>query len=270
MWATRPRRAVPKSRKGRQFIARDVRVCVRTRFRVMQWSKKCRDCSRGAAEFNSPARQRWGKWNNIAERQRRGTVLTQIRESRDRGVVSSTVSAVRLARATTPLADTSRAAVKRANCPMHNDALCPKRKASADDAIMPGVNKVVKAGVLYFVLVFAAGFALGTLRTLVVAPRLGARAAELMEAPVMVAVSFVAARWVVQRLAVPPIWTRRLALGTIALALMLLVEFTFVLRIRGLSLGEYFATRDPVSGAVYYAALALFAVMPMLVRRKTT
>lgn len=130
------------------------------------------------------------------------------------------------------------------------------------------VRQTAKAGALYFALVFAAGFALGTVRTLVVVPRLGARTAELLEAPLMVGVSIVAAGWVVRRLAVPPVWTSRLGLGVIALALMLLAEFFFVLWLRGLSLREYFATRDPVSGAAYYAALALFALMPMLVRRK--
>jgi hypothetical protein len=36
-----------------------------------------------------------------------------------------------------------------------------------------------------------------------------------------------------------------------------------------MSLREYFATRDPVAGTVYYAMLALFAVMPPAVERKT-
>lgn len=128
--------------------------------------------------------------------------------------------------------------------------------------------QIGKAGALYFAVVFGAGFALGALRTLWVVPRLGARTAELMEAPVMVAVSIAAARWVVRRLTVPPAWRRRLAMGLIALALMLLAEFGLVLWIRGLTLRQYFATRDPISAAVYYAALALFALMPMLVERK--
>ena len=31
---------------------------------------------------------------------------------------------------------------------------------------------------------------------------------------------------------------------------------------------EYLATRDPVSGAVYYAMLAVFAIMPLHVARR--
>ena len=52
---------------------------------------------------------------------------------------------------------------------------------------------MVKAGLLYFKLVFGAGFALGTVRALWVIPRVGARRAELMEMPIMLAVTIAAA-----------------------------------------------------------------------------
>jgi len=128
--------------------------------------------------------------------------------------------------------------------------------------------RTLKAGALYFLLVFGAGFALGTLRVLLVVPRLGARTAELIEAPLMLAVIFFAARWTVRRLAVPSAWPRRLGMGCIALGLLLAAEFTLVLGLRGMSMREYFATLDPVSGTVYYALLGAFAVMPLLVARK--
>jgi hypothetical protein len=126
----------------------------------------------------------------------------------------------------------------------------------------------LKAGALYFLLVFGAGFALGTLRVLLVVPRLGARTAELIEAPVMLAVTVLAARWTVRRLAVPPARVPRLAMGGIALGLLLAAEFTLVLGLRGMSMRDYFASLDPVSGTVYYALLGVFAVMPLLVARK--
>ena len=132
------------------------------------------------------------------------------------------------------------------------------------------MKEILKAGVLYFVLIFAAGFVLGTVRTLWLVPRLGARTAELMEAPVMLAVSVLAVRWVVQHVRVPPLWPRRLAMGSIAFGLMLLAEFTVVLWIRGLTIHEYFETRDPVSGAAYFVALGAFAVIPIFVGRPRT
>jgi hypothetical protein len=56
-------------------------------------------------------------------------------------------------------------------------------------------------------------------------------------------------------------------MGCIALALMLLVEFTFVLWIRGMTIRGYFESRDPVSGAIYFLALGAFAVVPIFVGR---
>jgi len=49
----------------------------------------------------------------------------------------------------------------------------------------------------------------------------------------MLAVTVLAARWVVRRLAVPPAPAIRLGMGLIALALLLAAEFGFVLWLRG-------------------------------------
>jgi len=127
---------------------------------------------------------------------------------------------------------------------------------------------ILKAGALYFALVFGAGFVLGTLRTLWVVPRFGTRMAELMETPIVLVVTMVAARWIVRRLAVPSVPSSRLGMGFVALGLMLVAEFGFVLWLRGLSIREYLATRDPVSGTVYYVMLGVFAIMPLLVARR--
>jgi hypothetical protein len=127
--------------------------------------------------------------------------------------------------------------------------------------------QVLKAGGLYFVVVFGVGFVLGAIRTVWLVSRVGARVAELMEMPIMLAVTIAAARWTVLRLAVPMIWSARLEMGCIALVLMLIAEFGFVLWIRGLSIKEYFSSRDPVKGAAYYLLLIVFAIMPLLVHR---
>ncbi len=84
----------------------------------------------------------------------------------------------------------------------------------------------------------------------------------------MFVVTIAAARWVVRRLAVPSATSGRLGVGCIALGLLLVAEFTFVLWVRGLSIREYLAMRDPVSGTVYYAMLLVFAIMPLLVARR--
>jgi hypothetical protein len=88
-----------------------------------------------------------------------------------------------------------------------------------------------------------------------------------MEMPVMLLVTVAAARWTVVRLAVPSSTLARLGTGCIALLLMLAAEFGPVLRIRGISVRQYLATRDRVSGAAYYVMLIVFAVMPLLVAK---
>lgn len=127
--------------------------------------------------------------------------------------------------------------------------------------------RVLKAGALYFAAVFGAGFILGPIRILWAVPRFGPRVAELMETPLMLAVIIVAARAIVRRLAIPPAPAPRLGMGGVALALLLIAELTLVLRLRGLSIAEYVAGRDPVSGTVYAGMLGVFAVMPSLVGR---
>ena len=124
--------------------------------------------------------------------------------------------------------------------------------------------RLLPAGITYFALVFAAGFALGVVRVGWLVGLVGERNAELLETPLMLAVVFLAARWVVKRFRLPPATGPRLAVGFMALALMLACELTVVLALRGLTLGEYLASRDPLAGGVYAVSLLLFALMPAL------
>ncbi|MBV6432977.1 MAG: hypothetical protein IANPNBLG_03133 [Bryobacteraceae bacterium] len=126
----------------------------------------------------------------------------------------------------------------------------------------------LKAAAFYFILVFAAGFALAPVRILVMVPRAGERWAELMEMPLMLGAILLAARYTVRRFRLPTAGYTRLAVGLLALVFMLLAEFAVVLRIRGLDLAEYAASRDPVSGGVYLLMLGVFALMPVLAGRR--
>jgi hypothetical protein len=127
---------------------------------------------------------------------------------------------------------------------------------------------VFKSGLLYFSIVFGVGFVLGTIRVLWVVPHFGTRAAELMEMPFMLIAIIATARWLVQRFTIPPVLWVRLGMGLVALSFLLVAEFGGVLYLRGMTIAEYFATRDPVSGTLYYAMLILFAAMPWLFSRE--
>lgn len=120
---------------------------------------------------------------------------------------------------------------------------------------------VLKAGLVYFLLVFGAGFALAFVRVPFLVPRWGTRTAELMEMPVMLAVTV----WASWRLARRhPGWGRlpRLLAGAFALALLITAELLVAYALGLRSLAEYVASRDPVSGGVYLASLLVFALAP--------
>jgi hypothetical protein len=125
---------------------------------------------------------------------------------------------------------------------------------------------VIIRGAIYFGLVFGVGFFLGVLRVLWLVPLVGERLAEFAEAPFMLSAIFLAARFVTRRFpAQRPI--EYLASGGLALVLLVAVEFSVVLGLRGLSIGEYFAARDPIAGGIYVILLIAFAVMPWTIGR---
>ncbi len=126
-------------------------------------------------------------------------------------------------------------------------------------------HRIVNAAMIYFALVFGAGFVVGTIRVLWVVPVAGTRTAELLEMPVMLAAIILSARWVTRQCCVPLTTASRLGMGGIALALILLLDFTVVLWIRDLSFTQYVERFDPVAGTAYFVMLGLFALMPWFV-----
>lgn len=123
--------------------------------------------------------------------------------------------------------------------------------------------RAFKAGFVYFVLVFALGFALGVVRVVFVVPWLGVRWAELLELPLMVLASYWAARFCVRRFG-PFASASRIGMGALALGLLMAAELVLAVAL-GRSIGDYVSHRDPVSGFAYLISLILFAAMPLLV-----
>ena len=124
--------------------------------------------------------------------------------------------------------------------------------------------RVLKAGLLYFALVFGTGFLLGTVRVLFLAPRMGVRCAELLELPLMLVAIVLSARYVIRFFSLPAATTVRLFVGFFALALVVAAELSSARLLGGQSVTQYVASRDPVSGTAYLVTLILFALMPIL------
>jgi len=128
-----------------------------------------------------------------------------------------------------------------------------------------GLVQVLKAGTIYFLVVVGTEFVLEVIRLQVVALHVGERLAEMLEIPNVLLATIIGARWIVDRFTLPPLPGIRLGVGLVALMLLLIAEGTVILPLHGLTVREYFATRDSVVGVAPLGALGVLTVMPFLV-----
>ncbi len=123
---------------------------------------------------------------------------------------------------------------------------------------------MLKPAVLYFALTYAAGFAFGSVRMLILAPRLGEVAAVLIECPLILGASFLIARWVLRRFAPAAGTGRRFLIGLIAFALLIGAEL-LLSRLRGISTREFAASWFKPAGAIGLAGQVVFALIPLFI-----
>ena len=124
---------------------------------------------------------------------------------------------------------------------------------------------MIGAAALYFAVLFGLGFLLGTIRTLVLEPWLGAAGAVAVEAVPMLAAMWVAAPWAARLFALPADLAPRLGMGAVALALLVLAETGLDALLRGRVLwGERLHS---LAGWIGLALMLAYALMPLLRRR---
>ncbi len=121
---------------------------------------------------------------------------------------------------------------------------------------------ILRGSLAYFALVFGAGFAFGVLRTLYLAPALGEDRAQLVEAPLMLVVIVLAARWLARR------WRGSsaglVAVGVLAAAYVLAADVAVGVGLRGMTLGAVLFGRSWQAGLAYYGLVLAFAALPRL------
>ena len=122
---------------------------------------------------------------------------------------------------------------------------------------------IIQAAISYFAIVFVAGFVLGTIRTLIIAPQTGELTAVAMELPLMIAISWWACGVVVHRLKPASEVPSRLAIGLIALALLLVAEVAVSLGL-GLTLRQHVALYATTPVQLGLFGQLLFALFPLL------
>jgi hypothetical protein len=121
----------------------------------------------------------------------------------------------------------------------------------------------LQAGVLYFAIIFAAGFALGTLRTLFLAPNVGGAIAVAVELPVMLVIAWFVSHRVATKLAVAPHFAARLVMGGSALLLLIIAEAVLGL-ILGRSLADMVAEYGTSTGLLGLAGQIAAGAFPIL------
>jgi hypothetical protein len=120
---------------------------------------------------------------------------------------------------------------------------------------------IVTAGFRYFLVAFAAGILLGTLRVLVLAPAFGPAAAVLIELPVILGIAWIACRPLARRL--PATAGARLAMGGVAFVLLMTAE-----GVLGSALGRPLAIQvremGTAAGLLGLAGQVAYALLPVL------
>ena len=126
------------------------------------------------------------------------------------------------------------------------------------------MTAAIRAGLLYFLGVFAAGFLLGTLRTLVLAPALGPLLAVAVELPVMLAASWWLCGRVLHRNPVPPAALLRLTMGFVAFSLLMAAELAISVWGLGRTPAEHWASFAGAPERLGLAGQLLYALFPWL------
>ena len=143
----------------------------------------------------------------------------------------------------------------------------PRLPPAANGAVAVSVarlRRAAAAGTLYFGVVFAAGFALGAIRVLVLVPAIGALAAVLVEMPFILGISVFVAGRLIGMMRVGDTLAERLAMGASALVLLVVVEIGLPMVLTGPSLTEQLALYGRPDKLVGLAGQIVIAALPAL------
>ncbi len=129
------------------------------------------------------------------------------------------------------------------------------------------MRKALIAGIAYFAVVFALAFAVGAVRVLVVAPRLGETGAVLLELPIILAASWLACGYLLKRFAFGPGLVERLVMGLTAFIVLQGAEFLLAITAFARSPDDYLAAFATTAGLLGLAGQIGFALIPLVRRR---
>jgi hypothetical protein len=141
------------------------------------------------------------------------------------------------------------------------------RKTCYDANMKLIIPKAIGAGALYFALIFALGFVLGTVRVLWLAPLVGETLAVLAEQPIMLTASWFAASWLVRRNDLAAVSDRAI-MGGIAMVLLFVAEIALGLSLFDQTPGQSLTKALVLPGLIGLIGQIMFGLMPLWVSAK--
>lgn len=129
---------------------------------------------------------------------------------------------------------------------------------------MQCTNKLRRFTVYYAVGIFAVGFVLGTIRTLLLAPRIGALAAVAAEVPVMLLLAWFYCRWLIHRLGINSNRAPLLLWGLLAFFLLMAIEFTASVLVFKQTAPQFWGNLQTPAGILGLAGQFMFGIIPAI------
>lgn len=121
---------------------------------------------------------------------------------------------------------------------------------------------------VYFLALFSLGFALGTIRVVVIAPRFGVLAGTIAEVPIMLIAALWTCRWMIRRWRVPSANSTRVAMAIWFLLLLFMFETLLGAALFGRTMSEQWAALVTSAGLIGLAAQVVAALLPTVVEKR--
>jgi hypothetical protein len=126
------------------------------------------------------------------------------------------------------------------------------------------MKNILKAALGYFAIIIAIGFVLGTLRVMLLVPRIGHVAAVMIELPIILTASWLVCRALVKCWQVPPDSGSRILMGCTAFLLLMAAEFILAAALFGRSPEAFLADLCTAPGALGLAGQIFFGLWPWI------
>ena len=128
------------------------------------------------------------------------------------------------------------------------------------------MTRALIAATVYFLALFTLGFALGIIRVLITAPRLGELVGVILEAPIMLLAAYFMCRWSIRRWNVANTLNIRSIMALLFLALLFSFEVLLGTMLFGRTLADQWVSLETAAGFLGLCAQLISALMLFVVR----